>query len=79
MLFPQTNAPSSPLSQGTSNANDPWSSWENTTAGDAWSTKPEARQKNSASNNWEAAAFGHPQAYQGPGQQTVIDKNFQEW
>ncbi|XP_070788733.1 sorting nexin-9 [Pituophis catenifer annectens] len=53
-------------SQVTSNTNDPWSSWENTTASDAWSTKPEARQKNSASNNWEAAAFGHPQAYQGP-------------
>ncbi|XP_026560842.1 sorting nexin-9 isoform X2 [Pseudonaja textilis] len=53
-------------SQVTSNANDPWSSWDNTTASDAWSTKPEARAKNNASNNWEAAAFGHPQAYQGP-------------
>ncbi|XP_015746388.1 sorting nexin-9 [Python bivittatus] len=53
-------------SQVTSNANDPWSSWDNTTTGDAWSTKPEARQKNSVSNNWETGAFGHPQAYQGP-------------
>uniref|UniRef100_A0A8C6V3K6 Sorting nexin n=1 Tax=Naja naja TaxID=35670 RepID=A0A8C6V3K6_NAJNA len=53
-------------SQVTSSANDPWSGWDNTTASDAWSTKPEARAKNNASNNWEAAAFGHPQAYQGP-------------
>ncbi|NWW43935.1 SNX9 protein, partial [Pedionomus torquatus] len=59
------------------NASDPWSSWnvgksgnwDNGNAGDSWVTKPEsaAGQRNSASNNWEtAAAFGHPQAYQGP-------------
>lgn len=60
-------------------ANDPWSSWnvgksgnwDNGNAVDSWATKPESApgQRNSASNNWEAAtaAFGHPQAYQGPG------------
>ncbi|XP_059570403.1 sorting nexin-9 isoform X1 [Alligator mississippiensis] len=59
------------------NANDPWSNWnagksgnwDSANSGDSWATKPEsaAGQKNSASNNWEAAgAFGHPQAYQGP-------------
>ncbi|KAF4796349.1 Sorting nexin-9 [Turdus rufiventris] len=58
-------------------ANDPWSSWnvgksgnwDNGNAVDSWATKPEsaAGQRNSSSNNWEAAAaFGHPQAYQGP-------------
>ncbi|XP_063773728.1 sorting nexin-9 isoform X3 [Pseudophryne corroboree] len=47
--------------------NDPWSSWNapkpavTDSSGDAWSTN----QKNSTSNNWDAA-FGHPQAYQGP-------------
>ncbi|KAM6460771.1 sorting nexin-9 isoform 2-T2 [Liasis olivaceus] len=68
ILEPFIQSPLSPLSTGkvTSNANDPWSSWDNTTTGDAWSTKPEARQKNSVSNNWETGAFGHPQAYQGP-------------
>ncbi|XP_025977991.1 sorting nexin-9 isoform X2 [Dromaius novaehollandiae] len=58
------------------NASDPWSSWsagksgnwDNGNAGDSWVTKPEstAGQRNSASNHWEAAALGHPQAYQGP-------------
>ncbi|NWU53483.1 SNX9 protein, partial [Dromas ardeola] len=59
------------------NASDPWSSWnvgksgnwDNGNAVDSWATRPEstAGQRNSASNNWEtAAAFGHPQAYQGP-------------
>ncbi|XP_064564293.1 sorting nexin-9 isoform X2 [Zonotrichia leucophrys gambelii] len=58
-------------------ANDPWSSWnvgksgnwDNGNAVDSWAAKPESApgQRNSASNNWEAAAaFGHPQAYQGP-------------
>ncbi|NWX91265.1 SNX9 protein, partial [Nothoprocta pentlandii] len=59
------------------NASDPWSSWnagksgkwDNGNAGDSWATKPDsvAGQRHSASNSWEAeAAFGHPQAYQGP-------------
>ncbi|NXM35758.1 SNX9 protein, partial [Oxyruncus cristatus] len=58
-------------------ANDPWSNWnvgksgnwDNGNAIDSWAMKPEsaAGQTNSAANNWEAAAaFGHPQAYQGP-------------
>ncbi|KAL8186028.1 UNVERIFIED_CONTAM: Sorting nexin-9 [Gekko kuhli] len=47
-------------------ANDPWSSWDNSTTGDGWAVKPETKQKNSSSNNWDPAAFGHPQAYQGP-------------
>ncbi|XP_061480211.1 sorting nexin-9 isoform X2 [Rhineura floridana] len=63
----QTNSQAAKISiQATSNAVDPWSSWDNTTGGDGWATKPETRQKNSTSNNWDAAAFGHPQAYQGP-------------
>ncbi|XP_003215821.1 sorting nexin-9 isoform X4 [Anolis carolinensis] len=53
-------------SQASSNASDPWSNWDNATAGDGWASKPEAKQKNSTTNNWDAAAFGHPQAYQGP-------------
>ncbi|XP_062428404.1 sorting nexin-9 isoform X2 [Rhea pennata] len=72
----QTNSAAKSNSQ-VNNANDPWSSWnagksgnwDNGNAGDSWVTKPEstAGQRNSASNNWEAAAaFGHPQAYQGP-------------
>ncbi|KFP84187.1 Sorting nexin-9, partial [Acanthisitta chloris] len=72
----QTNSPPKSNNQA-SNANDPWSSWNAGKSGnwddgnaiDSWATKPEsaAGQRNSASNNWEAAAaFGHPQAYQGP-------------
>ncbi|XP_017690419.1 PREDICTED: sorting nexin-9 isoform X2 [Lepidothrix coronata] len=72
----QTNSAAKSTNQA-SIANDPWSSWnvgksgnwDNGNAIDSWATKPEsaAGQRNSASNNWEAAAaFGHPQAYQGP-------------
>ncbi|XP_009458970.1 PREDICTED: sorting nexin-9 isoform X2 [Nipponia nippon] len=72
----QTNSAAKSSSQA-NNASDPWSSWnvgksgnwDNGNAVDSWATKPEsaAGQRNSASNNWEtAAAFGHPQAYQGP-------------
>ncbi|XP_040453126.1 sorting nexin-9 isoform X2 [Falco naumanni] len=72
----QTNSAAKSSNQP-NNASDPWSSWnvgksgnwDNGNAVDSWATKPEgaAGQRNSASNNWEAAAaFGHPQAYQGP-------------
>ncbi|NXP55696.1 SNX9 protein, partial [Heliornis fulica] len=72
----QTNAAAKSSNQA-NNASDPWSSWnvgksgnwDNGNAVDSWATKPEstAGHRNSASNNWEsAAAFGHPQAYQGP-------------
>ncbi|NXN24910.1 SNX9 protein, partial [Nycticryphes semicollaris] len=72
----QTNSAAKSSNQA-NNASDPWSSWnvgksgnwDNGNAGDSWATKTEsaAGQRNSASNNWEtAAAFGHPQAYQGP-------------
>ncbi|KFQ76336.1 Sorting nexin-9, partial [Phaethon lepturus] len=72
----QTNSAAKSSNQA-NNASDPWSSWnvgksgnwDNGNAVDSWVTKPEnaAGQRNSASNNWEtAAAFGHPQAYQGP-------------
>ncbi|XP_061327604.1 sorting nexin-9 isoform X2 [Pezoporus occidentalis] len=72
----QTNSAAKSSNQ-TNNDNDPWSSWnvgksgnwDNGNAVDSWAAKPEsaASQRNSASNNWEAAAaFGHPQAYQGP-------------
>ncbi|XP_048344110.1 sorting nexin-9 isoform X1 [Sphaerodactylus townsendi] len=49
-----------------SSANDPWTSWDNATTGDGWAARQETRQKNSSSNNWDPATFGHPQAYQGP-------------
>ncbi|XP_012879992.1 PREDICTED: sorting nexin-9 [Dipodomys ordii] len=52
-------------------SNDPWSAWNTPKSGnwdssDGWGSKPEATgtQRNT-SNNWDAA-FGHPQAYQGP-------------
>ncbi|KAM6404848.1 sorting nexin-9 isoform 1-T1 [Pluvialis apricaria] len=72
----QTNSAAKSSNQA-NNASDPWSSWnvgkpgnwDNGNTVDNWATKPEsaAGQRNSASNNWEAAAaFGHPQAYQGP-------------
>ncbi|XP_030800830.1 sorting nexin-9 isoform X2 [Camarhynchus parvulus] len=72
----QTNSAAKSSNQA-SIANDPWSSWnvgksgnwDNGSAVDSWAVKPESApgQRNSASNNWEAAgAFGHPQAYQGP-------------
>ncbi|XP_064303164.1 sorting nexin-9 isoform X2 [Phalacrocorax carbo] len=72
----QTNSAAKSSNQA-NNASDPWSSWnvgksgnwDNGNAVDSWATKPESAsgQRNSASNNWEtAAAFGHPQAYQGP-------------
>ncbi|XP_068040785.1 sorting nexin-9 isoform X2 [Anomalospiza imberbis] len=72
----QTNSGAKSSNQA-SIANDPWSSWnvgksgnwDNGNAVDSWAMKPESApgQRNSASNNWEAAAaFGHPQAYQGP-------------
>uniref|UniRef100_A0A8C5TCB1 Sorting nexin n=1 Tax=Malurus cyaneus samueli TaxID=2593467 RepID=A0A8C5TCB1_9PASS len=72
----QTNSAAKSSNQA-SLANDPWSSWnvgksgnwDNGNAVDSWATKPEsaAGQRNNASNNWDAgAAFGHPQAYQGP-------------
>ncbi|KAL9863020.1 sorting nexin-9 isoform 2-T2 [Geothlypis trichas] len=72
----QTNSAAKSSNQA-SIANDPWSSWnvgksgnwDNGNTVDSWAAKPESApgQRNSASNNWEAAAaFGHPQAYQGP-------------
>ncbi|KAM6432923.1 sorting nexin-9 isoform 2-T2 [Rhynochetos jubatus] len=72
----QTNSAAKSTNQA-NNSSDPWSSWnvgksgnwDNGNAVDSWATKPEsaAGQRNSALNNWDtAAAFGHPQAYQGP-------------
>ncbi|NXU57711.1 SNX9 protein, partial [Turnix velox] len=71
----QTNSAAKSSNQA-NNASDPWSSWnvgkagnwDNGNAVDSWTAKHEstAGQRNSASNHWEAAAFGHPQAYQGP-------------
>ncbi|KAJ6664549.1 hypothetical protein lerEdw1_006122 [Lerista edwardsae] len=63
-IFTQS-PPSTPSTRKAANANDPWSSWDNASAADGWTAKPENRPKNAA-NNWDAAAFGHPQAYQGP-------------
>nr|XP_056709578.1 sorting nexin-9 [Euleptes europaea] len=62
----QINSQVAKNSSQASSASDPWSSWDNATTGDGWAVKPETRQKNSSSNNWDPAAFGHPQAYQGP-------------
>eukprot|EP00069_Balaena_mysticetus_P005273 bmy_04885T0 len=57
-----------------SSGNDPWSAWNASKSGnwessDGWGAKPEgtAAQRNT-SNNWDTA-FGHPQAYQGPGEE----------
>ncbi|NXF89692.1 SNX9 protein, partial [Eubucco bourcierii] len=71
----QTNSAAKSSNQP-NNASDPWSSWNVGKSGnwdngntDSWTSKAESAsgQRNSASNNWEtAAAFGHPQAYQGP-------------
>ncbi|XP_064025359.1 sorting nexin-9 isoform X1 [Pogoniulus pusillus] len=71
----QTNSAAKSSNQP-NNASDPWSSWNVGKSGnwdngntDNWTSKAESAsgQRNSASNNWEAAAaFGHPQAYQGP-------------
>uniref|UniRef100_A0A8B9SWP6 Sorting nexin n=1 Tax=Anas platyrhynchos TaxID=8839 RepID=A0A8B9SWP6_ANAPL len=45
---------------------DPWSSWNVGKSGN-WDNGNSGGQRNSALNNWDtAAAFGHPQAYQGP-------------
>ncbi|OCT77954.1 hypothetical protein XELAEV_18029052mg, partial [Xenopus laevis] len=49
------------------NAADPWSSWNEPKPSSDNTGDPWGNQKNSA-NNWESSsAFGHPQAYQGPG------------
>nr|XP_033791605.1 LOW QUALITY PROTEIN: sorting nexin-9 [Geotrypetes seraphini] len=54
-------------------ASDPWLSWNagrpgNADDSDNWGTKQDNAfgQRNSTTNQWDAA-FGHPQAYQGPG------------
>ncbi|KAM4695366.1 sorting nexin-9 isoform 2-T2 [Discoglossus pictus] len=55
-------------SEQVASSNDPWPNWNaakptDNNANDPWGSS----QKNSSSNNWETpAAFGHPQAYQGP-------------
>lgn len=60
--------------QQVSSGNDPWSAWSASKSGnwdstDGWGAKAEgtAAQKSTA-NNWDTA-FGHPQAYQGPGEE----------
>lgn len=61
-------------SQQVSSGNDPWSAWNASKSGnwnstDGWGAKPEgAAAQKSTSNNWDSA-FGHPQAYQGPGEE----------
>uniref|UniRef100_A0A8D1VGG8 Sorting nexin n=1 Tax=Sus scrofa TaxID=9823 RepID=A0A8D1VGG8_PIG len=67
---PHSSSPSPSINK-VSSGNDPWSAWNPSKSGnwdntDGWGAKPEgaAAQRNT-SNNWDAA-FGHPQAYQGP-------------
>ncbi|XP_012578933.1 PREDICTED: sorting nexin-9 isoform X1 [Condylura cristata] len=69
---PSSSSPSPPSSTNkVSGGSDPWSAWNaakpgNWDGSDSWGARPEgtAAQRNT-SNNWDAA-FGHPQAYQGP-------------
>uniref|UniRef100_A0A673T0U7 Palmitoyltransferase n=1 Tax=Suricata suricatta TaxID=37032 RepID=A0A673T0U7_SURSU len=67
----QANSSAANSSQ-VSSGNDPWSAWSSSKSGnwdstDGWGAKPEgAAAQRSTSNNWDTA-FGHPQAYQGPG------------
>lgn len=58
--------------------NDPWSAWNapkpgNWDSSDAWGTRTDGTgaQRNSSANNWDTG-FGHPQAYQGPGEGTLL-------
>lgn len=67
----QANSAAASGANQVSSGNDPWSAWNPSKSGnwdntDGWGAKPEgaAAQRNT-SNNWDAA-FGHPQAYQGP-------------
>ncbi|XP_023584553.1 sorting nexin-9 isoform X2 [Trichechus manatus latirostris] len=68
---PSSSSPSSSSINKVSGGNDPWSPWSAPKPGnwegtDGWGTKPEGTAaQRSTSNNWDAA-FGHPQAYQGP-------------
>uniref|UniRef100_A0A8D0G1Q2 Sorting nexin n=1 Tax=Sphenodon punctatus TaxID=8508 RepID=A0A8D0G1Q2_SPHPU len=61
----QSNSTAAKPNNQINSANDPWSNWNAEKSGN-WesATKPEnaAGQK----DNWDAVAFGHPQAYQGP-------------
>lgn len=70
----QANASAANSNNQVSSGSDPWSAWSASRSGnwdstDGWGAKPEgaAAQRNT-SNNWDTA-FGHPQAYQGPGKE----------
>ncbi|XP_006882873.1 PREDICTED: sorting nexin-9 [Elephantulus edwardii] len=66
----QANASAATSNNQVSGGSDPWSSWGASKPGnwegtDGWGAKPEGAAAQRNSNNWDAA-FGHPQAYQGP-------------
>ncbi|XP_060061249.1 sorting nexin-9 isoform X3 [Erinaceus europaeus] len=67
----QANSSAANSNNQVGGSSDAWSAWGsskpgNWDAADGWGGKPEgAAAQRSTANNWDAA-FGHPQAYQGP-------------
>ncbi len=63
-----------PLFQA-SNGNDPWSVWNADPSGGSnnnWASNPEGTQTGkSAAEPWSSVSQGHPQAYQGPGEEKL--------
>uniref|UniRef100_A0A671NC60 Sorting nexin-9-like n=1 Tax=Sinocyclocheilus anshuiensis TaxID=1608454 RepID=A0A671NC60_9TELE len=55
----------------TSNGNDPWTVFDNNASGgfsNNWAAQPEGTETGKTSSNaWHSGGHGHPQAYQGPG------------
>jgi len=58
-----------------SNGNDPWSVWNADPSGGSnnnWASNPEGTQTGkSAADPWGSVSQGHPQAYQGPGKDSI--------
>uniref|UniRef100_A0A4W6D3V0 Sorting nexin n=1 Tax=Lates calcarifer TaxID=8187 RepID=A0A4W6D3V0_LATCA len=85
VISPQTfHIPHSILNEATetdaSNGNDPWSVWNADPSGGSnnnWASNPEGTQTGkAAADPWGSVAQGHPQAYQGPGEDDEWDD---EW
>ncbi|KAK7809410.1 hypothetical protein U0070_015006 [Myodes glareolus] len=79
----QANSSSANSNSQVGGGNDPWSAWNapksgNWDSSDAWGTRTDgAGAQRNSTNNWDAA-FGHPQAYQGPA--TAEDDEWdEEW
>ncbi|CAO2611078.1 Sorting nexin-9, partial [Lemmus lemmus] len=79
----QANSSSANSNSQVGGGNDPWSAWNapksgNWDSSDAWGPRTDgAGAQRNSTNNWDAA-FGHPQAYQGPA--TADDHEWdEEW